>query len=306
MNPSGRVLIALSGAFIVVGGLIAAATAAGVLRTGGSPVVPCPSTPADQLVVRGSVEQIYVVHAGPGKQVTIDGTRRLPVRTTDALGGLVVRDVPVGRYSVSVEGDRSSPHDVTVVGPDEPPPSDLYSSQTIDIDHLGENPVDGYITTRDCNQLSYVVELPGERPADGRYNVVISYSGYSPGVRDVSGEYSFQRQMFRRVHRSGVRRHRREHAGHRLLDRSLRSDGAAHLAGRLRRGRDLARPTMGRPDCVRRQVVARPQPALRGVDPSAAPRRDRARCRRGRSLPRRAVPRRHEEHGLRYQLGRRP
>ena len=149
-----------SGATIVVIGLFAAATAGRVLRTGGTPGASCPSTPADQLVVRGSVEQIYVVHAGARKQVTVDGARRWPARTTDASGGLVVRDVPVGRYSVSVEGDRSSPHEVTVVGPDEPPPSDFYSSQTIDIDHLGENPVDGYITTRDCNP---------SRPTSWRY-----------------------------------------------------------------------------------------------------------------------------------------
>lgn len=157
----------------------------------------CPVVAHGAQSVRGSVDQIAVQHAGAHRRVTVTGSTTLPPGTTDGLGGLLVRNVPPGAYRVVIAHDPTSPHAVTVVGPEDRPDPTLYESQPIAIDHLGRHAVDGYITTRDCTRLSYVIALPHTRPADGRYPVVVSYSGYSAGVRGNSREFSFDRQMFR-------------------------------------------------------------------------------------------------------------
>jgi CSLREA domain-containing protein len=166
--------------FLLVSGLtaIAATTAADA-----TPVTTaCPSTGVGQLIVRGSVGQIYVVNGGANKNVTITGPGGYSnAQPTDANGALVVRNIPTsGTYSVSIVGDATSPHSVSVTTGTAPPAQDFYTSQTMSIANLGQNKVDGYITTRDCNQLSYRIELPA---GSGPYYTVVLYSGYTPSVR---------------------------------------------------------------------------------------------------------------------------
>ncbi len=205
--PSRRRLVALAAVALAfglgggTGALLAARGSANPDRR--SSAGPCPVVAHGAQSVRGSVNQIAVEHAGAHRRVTITGPDALPARSTDALGGLLVRNVPPGRYRVVVARDPTSPHAVTVVGPEDPPDPALYRSQSMAIDHLGDRAVDGYITTRDCTRLSYVIQLPRTRPPDGRYPVVVSYSGYSAGVRGDSHEFSFDREMFRRFTDAG-------------------------------------------------------------------------------------------------------
>jgi predicted acyl esterase len=186
----------------------------------------CPREGAG-LTIRGSVAQIDVAHASPGAAVTVRGQGTRISATTDALGGLLVRHLSPGRFTVTVAGDSTSPHVVRVIGPDETPSPDFYRRDRIDIHHLGEHPVDGYLTTRDCTRLSYVVELPHRRPRNGRYDVVVSYSGYSPGVRGPSREFRFERSAFRHF----------TAAGYAVVGVNMRgtgcSDGAFDLMERL-------------------------------------------------------------------------
>jgi hypothetical protein len=59
-----------------------------------------------ELAVRGSVEQIYVIHAEPDVEVEVRGPRGFQTSgTTDANGGLLFRDVPAGGgYTVTIAG----------------------------------------------------------------------------------------------------------------------------------------------------------------------------------------------------------
>ncbi|MCA9161193.1 MAG: hypothetical protein KDA72_22840, partial [Planctomycetales bacterium] len=68
------------------------------------------------LRVRGSVEQIHIVHAEPNSHVTVDGPSGFQREmSTDDRGGLILRDVPAGSgYRVVVEGHSETPHDVRV------------------------------------------------------------------------------------------------------------------------------------------------------------------------------------------------
>jgi putative CocE/NonD family hydrolase len=72
---------------------------------------------------------------------------------------------------------------VHVLGPDEHPSQDFYDSQDLTFDPEGVDPTDGYMLTRDCTPLSYRVELPDGPMPPGGYDVLVMYSGYTPGVR---------------------------------------------------------------------------------------------------------------------------
>jgi hypothetical protein len=156
-------------------GLSGAPAAGGRPVSGAAP--PGQQAEPAQLTVRGSVEQIHVVHADPGTEVGVRGPRGFHASgTTDALGGLVVRGVPPGPgYVVTVEG--SAPRRaVRVLAADEHPDRRFYERQELP-------PTSGYIETRDGTLLSYQVVLPDpEVFGPGPYPVVIDYSGYIPSL----------------------------------------------------------------------------------------------------------------------------
>jgi predicted acyl esterase len=130
-------------------------------------------------VVRGSVEQIHVVNAEPNSEVSVRGPGNFrTTATTDDRGGLVLRHVPAGEgYEVSIgKGDGASQR-VRVLSPEQHPAAEFYRSQKLD-------PTEGYITTRDGTLLSYRVVLPDSAVhGPGPYGLVITYSGYQPGLK---------------------------------------------------------------------------------------------------------------------------
>jgi uncharacterized protein len=130
-----------------------------------------------ELTVRGSVEQLQVIHAEPGAEVTVRGPRGYrETAVTDTQGGLVLRDVPAGGgYTVEIAGERGR-FPVRVLAPDEHPDPRFYAAQQLD-------PSAGYLETRDGTLLAYQVVLPD--PAvfgPGPYPVVVDYSAYRPSI----------------------------------------------------------------------------------------------------------------------------
>ena len=88
---------------------------------------------------------------------------------------------PGDGYSVTVEGSGRGAYSVRVLGRDEHPDARFYSSQKLE-------PTRGYIKTRDGTLLSYRVVLPDpEVHGKGPYDLVITYSGYQPGLETGDG-----------------------------------------------------------------------------------------------------------------------
>ncbi|TVQ30977.1 MAG: CocE/NonD family hydrolase [Wenzhouxiangella sp.] len=167
-----------SPAFIVLLALMLALPGLGTVLAGNG-------TPPDfggTLTVGGSVEQIYIVHADPNTPVSISGPGGFSFTgSTDAWGGLVLREVPPGNYQVSLGGLRGAGLSVDVLAPDDHPPPSFYSAQNLD-------PSSGYFETRDGTLLAYQVVLPD--PAvfgPGPYPVVIDYSAYRPSINFFDG-----------------------------------------------------------------------------------------------------------------------
>jgi uncharacterized protein len=130
-----------------------------------------------ELTVRGSVEQIHVIHAQPGVQVDVRGPRGYrTTATTDGNGGLVLREVPAGGgYTVTIAGERGR-FPVRVLSPDDHPDPRFYRAQDLD-------PSEGYLQTRDGTLLAYQVVLPDPDVfGPGPYPVVVDYSAYRPSI----------------------------------------------------------------------------------------------------------------------------
>lgn len=137
--------------------------------TAGSP----PPTPHGPTTVRGSVEQIHVIHAPPGAAVAVSGPATAS-GVTDHFGGLVLRDLPASAgYRVSVDGVTRT---VEVMAETAHPSAAHYAANRMPSR-------DGYIRVRDGTLLAYRVDLPATRPAGGKYDVVFVYSGYRPALR---------------------------------------------------------------------------------------------------------------------------
>ncbi|MEZ6075497.1 MAG: CocE/NonD family hydrolase [Pirellulaceae bacterium] len=131
------------------------------------------------LRVRGSVEQIHIVHAEPNSHVTVDGPSCFHrAASTDDRGGLIVRDAPVGSgYRVVVEGQGDTPQVVRVLGPQEHP--DALSSTR----PSSSSSTHGFIETRDGTLLAYRVVLPDRKVyGPGPYDLIVTYSGYQPSL----------------------------------------------------------------------------------------------------------------------------
>jgi uncharacterized protein len=158
--------------------LVAAPTASAAPPDRPGVVPPGRTTAAPgELTVRGSVEQIHVIHAEPGTSVSVRGPRGYrATATTDDRGGLVLRDVPPGAgYTVQL-GDRPGRFPVTVLAPDDHPDPRFYAGQELP-------PTEGYLQTRDGTLLAYRVVLPDpEVFGPGPYPVVVDYSAYRPSI----------------------------------------------------------------------------------------------------------------------------
>ncbi|MGY6554582.1 MAG: CocE/NonD family hydrolase [Wenzhouxiangella sp.] len=151
-----------------------------LLLTAGPTVAAAQIDFGGSLTIRGSVEQIHIVHAEPAAAVSISGPGGFSFSgTTDAWGGLVVRNVPAGNgFVVSVGPDNAT---VEVMAPGDHPPASFFAAQTL-------APTSGYLTTRDGTLLAYQVVLPD--PAvfgPGPYPVVIDYSAYRPSINFFDG-----------------------------------------------------------------------------------------------------------------------
>jgi predicted acyl esterase len=167
-------------------GLLAAgvgpARAAPPERPGGSPPGLATDASLGELTVRGSVEQIQVIHAEPDALVEVRGPRGFRAHaTTDGQGGLVLREVPPGGgYTVTIEGERGR-FPVRVLATDEHPDPRFYRAQDLD-------PSEGYLQTRDGTLLAYQVVLPDpEVFGPGPYPVVVDYSAYRPSINFFDG-----------------------------------------------------------------------------------------------------------------------
>lgn len=167
-------------AVALVGGLLGGAgvaSAAPPTDPGVAPPGQWTEASAGELAVRGSVEQIYVIHAEPGVQVDVRGPRGYRASgTTDANGGLLFRAVPAGGgYTVTIAG-QDGRFPVTVLSPTDHPDQRFYDAQELE-------PDEGYLMTRDGTLLAYQIVLPD--PAvfgPGPYPVVVDYSAYRPSI----------------------------------------------------------------------------------------------------------------------------
>lgn len=173
----------------LAGAVCAATLIAGLLTGTGQASAAPPSDPgvappgrwtdasAGHLAVRGSVEQIYVIHAEPGVEVEVRGPRGFRAGgTTDTSGGLLFRDVPAGGgYTVAIDGQKGR-FPVTVLSPTDHPDQRFYDAQEL-------TPDEGYLMTRDGTLLAYQVVLPDpEAFGPGPYPVVVDYSAYRPSI----------------------------------------------------------------------------------------------------------------------------
>jgi predicted acyl esterase len=128
--------------------------------------------------VRESVEQLHVTHAPPGVELeVVDASgARVAVGTTDALGSLMLRELPAGPgYRVrttSVEPAlEAGPFEVMSVAGSQPAQA-FYDEQVLAAGYQ-------YITTRDGTTLSAYITFP--RPIEeGPFPTVVNYSGYDP------------------------------------------------------------------------------------------------------------------------------
>ena len=162
---------------VMSAGSTAAAAAAPTVRTRAAT-----ASVTTDLVVRGSVHQVAVLHAPPGATAALFGSGVLRTATVDSLGGVLFHNVAAGTgYGVWIfgAGISTARGPVTVTDERDTPPQSLYTSQTLPIGNLGAISGFGYITTRDGTQLSAQVVLPGP-PENGPYPTVMEYSGYDP------------------------------------------------------------------------------------------------------------------------------
>jgi hypothetical protein len=134
------------------------------------------AVPADAAMkARGSMDQVLVTGAKPGKTVTLLDKAGNVVDTDKAgpLGGVVFRHVePGGGYSV-LQGAKQSKSLRVLTTKSAPPNKKIYDQVLPD----GTDATYGYLKTRDGTKLAVNVLLPG--PADsGPYPTLVEYSGY--------------------------------------------------------------------------------------------------------------------------------
>ncbi|WP_026919628.1 CocE/NonD family hydrolase [Gordonia shandongensis] len=151
---------------------VAAVAAALIIAVGTDGVVAAQAHAAQAVHAGGGVTQAYLTDAKPGTRLTlVDGAGNVAGSgVADSLGSLIVRRLAPGTYRFVGDGVRS--RNVTVTGPDSPPPNPSLYRQRL---HEGLN----YITMRDGTELAATVRLPyGKKLSDGPFPTVIEYSGY--------------------------------------------------------------------------------------------------------------------------------
>ncbi len=124
--------------------------------------------------VRPGTEQVAVLEAEPGTELTVTGPDGgTATGVVDEQGSLLFRSLAPGDgYVLTSATEQSEPF--AIADPADHPDAAWYTSQT----KLPEGGF-GYITTRDGTTLSANIVLPG--PADqGPYPTVVEYSGYQP------------------------------------------------------------------------------------------------------------------------------
>jgi predicted acyl esterase len=134
------------------------------------------AAPGD-FVVRGSVNQVYLLDATAGQGVElVDGANAvIGTGTVDPAGSFAWRELDPGPYTVRTTSGPAASKSATVTDYDDPAPAQtFYSSQTLDDGF-------GYITTRDGTTLSANVVLPS---GAGPFPTVVEYSGYDPSNPD--------------------------------------------------------------------------------------------------------------------------
>jgi len=145
---------------------------------GGPTPTPAPTSAPASYSAHGSVEQVYILDADPGAQLSLVAANGSVVATgeADAQGSLIFRNVAAGSAYRVTGGGGASSETFAVTAPDDAPDASFYQSQQLD---------DGYqyIETRDGTLLAVNVLLPGPAEA-GPYPTVIEYSGYSPADPD--------------------------------------------------------------------------------------------------------------------------
>lgn len=126
------------------------------------------------LRARGSVEQVYVLGAQAGEQLTLmDGTGTAVMSgNADAEGSLIFRLVPAGDGYEVMTGGGEMIEVGSVMRPDQHPDPSFYENQVVRQGY-------GYLETRDGTLLAVNVLLPGP-PDRGPYPTVVEYSGYDP------------------------------------------------------------------------------------------------------------------------------
>ncbi len=146
---------------------------------------PATTPPVIELEVQPGVEQLAIVDAEPGTEVTVSvGPLSLgdvvATGTVDEFGSLLFRDLaePAKYYLSTPEGTTADWY-ATLERDDHPAP-EFFAAQTL------QAPGFGYIETRDGTTLSANIALPGP-PEDGPYPTVVEYSGYTPSNPDESG-----------------------------------------------------------------------------------------------------------------------
>ncbi len=142
------------------------------------------SAQSDGFRASGSVQQVQVYGAKPGKTVKL--LRRGKVVGTDdagSLGAALFRKVDPGK-GYSVKQGRSKAGPVKVMTDSNDPASTRVYDQSIPVSGSGGY---GYMKMRDGTKLAYNVSLPGQA-GTGPYPTLIEYSGY--GTADPDGPES--------------------------------------------------------------------------------------------------------------------
>ncbi len=174
-RPAGlpaRLLVSLA----ALAGALTACSSATSSQTPSGPTAPVADAKAT-FTGRGSIGQAYVLGAPAGTHLVLADAAGVEVGrgTADALGSLIVRNVPPGSgYTFRAVGGHKvvATDSFRVLAPSDTPAASFYSDQHLS---AGLN----YITMRDGVRLAATVRLPpGKTLADGPFPTVIEESGY--------------------------------------------------------------------------------------------------------------------------------
>ena len=144
-------------------------------------ISPTDASAANGLVVRGSVNQVYVTGAQPGTSLRLVRKGKVvSKKQVGTLGGVVFRRIPTAKGYRVRAADGSLSRRVAVMSARPPKNTSIYD-QTLPAGGYG------YLHTRDGTSLAIDVRMPGPA-ANGPYPTLVEYSGY--GYADPAGPES--------------------------------------------------------------------------------------------------------------------